>query len=334
MTPRPLLAPTDIGLVLSYQCPNACKHCVYNCGPAWQDWFAKAAIQPALESVQQLKGDLQVHITGGEPFLNFPLLLHAVRTARSLHLPVYVETSAVWCLSSSIAEQRFYALRQAGLQAILISCSPFHAEKVPLKRTLLAIEVAIEVFGPKCVIVYTSEWIDHIWHFGLDTPVSINQYVMAYGGETAGIMFWDGYGLISGGRAGYSLGRLTTRFAAETFAGETCAAEILFASHSHIDPYGNFISSFCGGISSGAWQNLGQLRKSYQERQFPVLIDLLIESGPFGLYQFAAEHYQYSTLTDGYAGKCHLCVDIRRHLFQQAAATFPELQPALFYEQF
>jgi hypothetical protein len=35
-------------------------------------------------------------------------------------------------------------------------------------------------------------------------------------------------------------------------------------------------------------------------------------------------------LPDGYAGKCHLCVDVRRHLVRRGG--FPELRPAAFYE--
>lgn len=334
MPPCQPLSPTDVGLVLSYQCPNACKHCAYNCGPDWQDWFPPQALFPALEVIRHLNTDIQVHITGGEPFLNFPLLIQAVSTARSLHLPVYAETSAEWCLSASIAEQRFQALRQAGLQAVLISCSPFHAEKVPLKRTLIAIEVAYEVFGPERVMVYTSDWIEQIWHFGLENPVSINQYVMAYGGEAAGLMFWDGYGLVSGGRAGYTLGRLTDQSPADAFAADSCSAELLFAARTLVDLYGNFIPGYCGGLSAGSWQFAADLRASFQAGIFPDLIAVLVELGPYGLFALATEKYQYTPLPSGYAGKCHLCVDVRRHLFCKAADHFPELRPAAFYTQF
>ncbi len=334
MTPSLPLSPTDVGLVLSYQCPNACQHCVYNCGPGWQDWLRSDDLMPALEVIRKLNRNIQVHITGGEPFSNFPLLLKAVAIAHDLHLPVYVETSAHWCVSADLAEQRFNALRKAGLLAVLISCSPFHAEKIPLKRTLLAIEVAAEIFGPEGVIVYTPDWIDQIWHFGLETPVSINQYVLAYGGETAGLMFWDGYGLISGGRAGYNLGRLVELAPAESFLSDHCLAELLFASHSHLDPYGNYVSGYCGGIRTGSWREIETLRSNLENRIYPDLIARLIEGGPYSLYQLAVDQYQYSPLPTGYVGKCHLCVDVRRHLFLCAAGDFPELRPLEFYSQF
>ena len=62
----------------------------------------------------------------------------------------------------------------------------------------------------------------------------------------------------------------------------------------------------------------------------PPLIETLIEHGPYGLYQSAVES-GYAQLPAGYAGKCHLCVDLRRHL--QSAFSYSILQPAGFYAQ-
>ncbi len=56
--------------------------------------------------------------------------------------------SAGWCTDEDEARKRFAALREAGLQAILISCSPFHAERIPPVRTLRAVRAALDVFGP------------------------------------------------------------------------------------------------------------------------------------------------------------------------------------------
>jgi hypothetical protein len=42
--------------------------------------------------------------------------------------------------------------------------------------------------------------------------------------------------------------------------------------------------------------------------------------------------YGYEELPDGYAGKCHLCVDVRRHLVEHGE--FAELRPRAFYDAF
>jgi hypothetical protein len=332
MTASSTYPPMDIGLILTYKCQSACKHCLYNCGPAWVDWMNPDDIQVALQIINSFENRTQIHITGGEPFLNFPLLLKTVEMAAELGIPRYVETNAGWCINPRLVADRFMALRDAGLHAILISCSPFHAETIPLTRTLLAIDRALSVFGPNRVLIYIPEWIDQIRRFGTQTPTPLERFVEAYGLNPAGLMFWDGYGLISGGRAGFKLGQFIERKPVSAFRNENCRQEILTVSHFHLDLYGNFIPNFCGGLSAGDWHNLPDVLNEFSQENFPPLIKILIESGPFGLYKFAQHNYQFTPLKDGYSGKCHLCAHIRLHLSQ--VDQFPELKPLMFYNSF
>jgi hypothetical protein len=325
------LHPTDLGLVLSYKCQCSCAHCLYNCGPQWVEWISPETLQQALETTLIWPEPIQVHLTGGEPFLNFPLLLRAVEIAASLGIPCYCETNAGWCVQSELVAKRFRALREAGLGAILISCSPFHAETVPPKRTLLAIAVALDVFGPQGVIVYLAEWLNQIARFGVENATPLRRYIESYGARPAGLMFWEGYSLIPGGRSGYLLGYLTSRKRPSFFRGDHCRAEILYAQHSHFDLYGNFISGFCGGLSVGDWHNLPEVLADFQSGRYPRLIQILVTDGPYGLFQIAHREYGYKPLRYGYAGKCHLCVDVRKHLasFNQ----YLELSPVGFYRE-
>jgi len=274
----------------------------------------------------------QVHITGGEPFLNFPLLLYAVKVAVALDIPCYVETNAGWCVHPGQVKERFSTLKQAGLSAILISCSPFHAETIPPKRTLLAIGIALEIFKSQGVMVYLPEWIDMITRFGSDRTTPLNHYIQSYGRQPAGLMFWEGYGLISGGRSGYKLGYLTEKLPASAFHQDNCRQEILYGQHSHFDLYGNFIPGFCGGLSLGSWHNLPQILANFQAGSYPPFIKILIDEGPFGLFNLASDDFGFEQTVEGYAGKCHLCVDVRRYL--STVQPFTELNPAGFYTSF
>jgi hypothetical protein len=325
------LQPSDLGLILSYKCQASCAHCLYNCGPQWSDWMSPEGIRAALEATLVWGQRFQVHITGGEPFLNFPLLLQAVETATELGISNYVETNAGWCVREALVEKRFIALRQAGLGAVLISCSPFHAESIPLERTLLGIRKALEIFGRQGVIVYLPEWLQQLQTFSQGGTTSLQEYVEAYGPQHAGRLFWEGYGLISGGRSGYRLGHLIKGRQAADFQGENCQREILYAHHSHFDLYGNFISGFCGGLRVGDWHDLPGLLDRFRSGDYPRLISILVEAGPYGLYTFAKETYDYQSLEGGFAGKCHLCVDVRRHLVRHG--DFPELEPREFYDR-
>ena len=327
---RSPLCPTDLGIILSYKCQCACKHCLYNCGPQWGDWMSPETLREALLATRAWDHRLQIHFTGGEPFLNFPLLLAGVQLAAELGIPNYVETNAGWCLKEEVVVEKFKTLKDAGLDAILISCSPFHAEKVPLARTLLAIEQALRVFGRQGVIVYMSHCIAQIRQFSVEETVPLERYVERFGLEKAGKMLWDGYSIIPAGRSGYHLGHLTRKRPALAFRMQNCYLEILYAHHSHFDLYGNYISWFCGGLTVGDWHNLPQILDDFRARRYPPIIDVLIRSGPYGLLEVAKREYGYEELPEGYAGKCHLCVDVRRHLSRHG--DFPELKPRQFYE--
>ena len=331
---RTPLQPRDLGLILGYRCQAACAHCLYNCGPGWRDWMTPEAVREALSAAKRTWGEgFQVHLTGGEPFLNYPLLLEASGIAADLGIPVYLETNAGWCRDLDQAEARFRELREAGLGAVLVSVSPFHQESIPLKRTLEAISAARAAFGAGRVMVYQSDWLPELSRRGLAERVPLEAYLAEYGRERAGLHLWMDYGLISGGRAGYRLGEWIPNRPAESFRGETCAEELLFAQHSHLDLYGNFIPAFCGGIRLGDWHALDGIVNAVRAGQLPPMIALLTEEGPYGLYTQAHEEYDYQPLAGGYAGKCHLCVDIRRHLVQ--AGIYPDsLQPVQFYHSF
>ncbi len=326
------LQPSDIGLILSYQCQAGCDHCLYNCGPGWHDWMEVGAVEEALRSMLLWEGPFQVHFTGGEPFLNFSLLLQAVETATRLGIPRYVETNAGWCMREQLVRERLKNLKSAGLQMMLISCSPFHAARIPAERTLLAIRIARDIFGPEKVIVYLLEWAQQLIQFGSHGITPLSVYEELLGREQAGRLLWEGYGLISGGRSGYRLGHLTPLVPASSFRGHACAQELLFAHHSHFDLYGNFIPAFCGGLRLGDWRNLKDMLQEIRRGMFLDLIRVLIEGGPYQLAQWAQTNAGYEPIPEGYAGKCHLCVDVRKHL--ATCKSYPELQPPEFYSNF
>ena len=326
---RQPLCPSDVGIIMTYKCQCACKHCLYNCGPKWREWISREVLHDALRAIRTWDHRVQVHLTGGEPFLNFPLLLEAVRIGAELGIPPYVETNAGWCLREAEVAEKLVALREAGLNAILISCSPFHAEKIPPVRTLLGIRKALEIFGREKVIVYLPHCVDQMQMFDLERTIPLERYVERFGLKRAQRILWDGYGIIPGGRSGYTLGHLVEKRPASAFRGQNCWEEILYAHHSHFDLYGNYISWFCGGLAVGDWHDLPQILSDFRNGNYPRIIDLLVAGGPLRLLEMAKEEYGYRELPEGYAGKCHLCVDVRRHL--SAHGDFPELRPTEFY---
>lgn len=327
-----VLSPDDVGIILTYQCPSACAHCLYNCGPRRKGALSVETLRAALDALRVYPRPPQVHFTGGEPFLHFDLLLAGAQLAAERGIVAYLETGASWCVDDGETLARFAALRDAGLRAVLISVSPFHAERIPLARTLRAIRAAQQVFGARRALIYQEAFVELLRRFGESAPIPLDRYTEAYGPETARELLWDGFGVIPGGRAGYRLGQLARKRPAEMFVGQSCAWDLLYAPHSHFDLYGNFVPGFCGGLSVGDWRELPALLADFQAGRYPRLIEILAAQGPYGLFELAQVEAGYRPLPDGYAGKCHLCVDARRSLAARGA--YPELQPLDFYTTF
>ncbi len=83
--------------------------------------MSREAVRAALATISVWPQTPQVHFIGGEPFLDFPLLLEAVGIAAELGIPCYLETSASWCVDDQLTVARFLALHEAGLPASMFA---------------------------------------------------------------------------------------------------------------------------------------------------------------------------------------------------------------------
>ena len=117
-------SPISGGLFLSYKCNATCKHCIYASSPKWEsDWISPEDMEDMLTS---LAGSIMpspygpkgvsfnhgFHFTGGEPFLNFDLLLKGVKIAHKLGIPsLFVETNAFWCRDDEESTEKIQQLK-------------------------------------------------------------------------------------------------------------------------------------------------------------------------------------------------------------------------------
>ena len=333
-------APASGGLLLSYKCTAACRHCMYACSARWDaDWIpekdlARILIQLAGKIFPSPYGkdniDLShgLHFTGGEPFLNFELLCKAVEISSSFNIPsLFVETNCYWCTNDDITREKLSILREKGMQGIMISVNPFYLEYVPFERTERAVRIGTEIFGHNA-IVYQMEYYRRFKALGIKDRVSFERYLEMEGRTD----FTRHTEFFIMGRAPYSLtdelSNLYPRYPAGELVYTPCSPPFLRNWHNHFDNYGNFIPGFCGGISLGDCRELDNLlRDGIELRDYPVL-RFLVRDDMKGLLQYTVEH-GYVVHDEGYYSKCHLCVDLRRHL--NSMGGFRELKPDAFY---
>ena len=329
--------PFSGGIFLTYKCTGECKHCMYACSPRWSaDWIdLRDAEKILLELSERFKSyppdfktvgvNYGLHFTGGEPFMNFDLLLVLSRMAEALEIPAtFVETNCFWCTSRRVCEEKLSKLRDAGLDGILVSVNPFILEHVPLERAALAIEVGKDVFGSN-VLVYQQSFYERLRRLGVSGKLPLEETLRLLGPGAI-----EDLELLLMGRAPYKLGHLFRKYPAEEFFDTSCAAELTRGWHFHIDNYFNYITGYCGGLSIGDARELGSICEGVRLDEHPILSALMI--GMEELYKFAVEEFGYEEAQDGYISKCHLCVDIRRHIVQQTDE-FRELRPREFYSR-
>lgn len=333
MNRLPIPKPFSAGLFLSYRCTNSCKHCMYACSPRWPaDWIPREDGERVLAQLAKaMRGrygtrrrvslNEGIHFTGGEPFLNFDLLLHLTETARRLEIPsIFVETNGFWCRQDATAREMLRALKDAGLDGIMVSANPFILEQIPFERTERAARISREVFGQNA-IVYQRFFFDQFRRLGLRGTLAFEEYLQRAG---YGLQYAE---LLANGRVPYKLGYLFQSYPASRFSGQSCRHELIRDWHVHVDNYGNFVPGFCGGLSLGDARDLESLCGGIDLDELPVFRVLLTDLAE--LVELAkASGYEERA---GYVSKCHLCADIRRHLAQHG--DYRELRPRAFYER-
>jgi hypothetical protein len=311
---------------------------MYACSPKWKgDWIEEdqlekflpqlaKVIQPSPYGPEYMSLSHGLHFSGGEPFMNFELLLQAVEISKELSIPsTFVETNCFWCKNEDYTRDRLQKLKDKGLKGIMISVNPFYAEYVPFERTERCIRISHEVFGEN-MMVYQLDYYRTFKYLSITGRLSIEDYLALTQEESIS----DRVELFLMGRAADRLKDLYPGYASDRFLDMPCQPDFLRSWHNHFDNYGNFMPGFCGGISLGSWFELDRLLEDGIDLRDRPVLKFLISEDMRSLFNFALD-MDYQELDEGYVSKCHLCLDIRKHLASNGI--FEELQPRQFYEQ-
>jgi hypothetical protein len=265
-----------------------------------------------------------IHFTGGEPFINFNLLLEVTKIANKLHIPsIFVETNCFWAKDDDSVREKFKALKNAGLLGILISVNPFLLDQIPFERTERAVRIGRKFFGVN-VIVYQQFFYDQFEELGLKGTLPLRDYLKSYAGNLSYVE------LLPMGRVCYALGGLFLKYPAKQFFGISCREEMTRDWHIHIDNYHNYIPGFCSGLSLGDARDMKSIFKGIDLKTRPILRALATDIK--NIYDFGRREFGYKEREDGYVSKCHLCFDIRKYIMSQTKE-FKELSPRELYKQ-
>jgi hypothetical protein len=308
---------------------------MYACSPSWKsDWMPQDEIRQCLEILQDkiipaphgarnISLNHGIHFTGGEPFLNYDLLLYAVEIASRLKIPsTFVETNCSWCISDEVTLNKLQLLKTRGLCGILISVNPYYAEHIPFEFTERCIRISSEIFNSN-MFIYQIEFYHLFKEMNIKGTISFKETLelqqLGYNVE-----------LFLSGKAVQSLRKYYPAFPADYYFSEPCHPNFLRSWHNHFDNYGNYMPGYCGGISLGNWHELDMMiNKGIDLERTPVL-KFLITQDFEGLYEYSKK-LGFEDKGSGYISKCDLCLQLRSYLIP--VKEFSELKPRQFYDQ-
>jgi hypothetical protein len=297
-------------LLFTYRCTLACRHCLFNCSPRKPSVFTPT--EDAVEYLRQLHAtDRVIHIAGGEAMMFWQPLLEICREAnRTGVAPHFIETNATFAANDEITRSRLTALRDAGVQGLLISADPYHQERCPPERRLRCFRIAVEVFGRRNVAA------------GELTLAELQEFraIVRDPGRLADYARRHPPMLV--GRAGNELaasfpdrppGELTDAMWHGGAGRADCRQEFDPETmwEIHIDPYGN-IQTCCGIIVGNAKKTpLPDLMARGFLGRSPV-VDAVYSGGSAALLELAVS-LGYAP-REGYPQKCGLCWEARKFL--------------------
>jgi len=311
-----------VGLVITDVCSARCRHCYVVAGPDRSRWMTPEAAEGHLAAMGRLGVPAEgVHIGGGEPFGDFDRLLAIVGAARQVGLGgvAYVETHGGWATSEDLVRRHLAALAEAGMVQLSISADPYHQEFVSPDRVQRLYAVAREVLGPRGLRVRRWRW--------LQAPQNVSALPEA-DREALFRATLARYPERMTGRAADRLSGLVERRPLADLAGADCRRAILESRHVHVDPDGWVWPGTCAGIALGR-ATASRPLDACLRAPLPPLLAALAERGPTAFVP-AAEAHGWRPDPDGYAGKCHACWSLRRHL-ARADAGSDFLEPRTMY---
>ena len=277
------------------------------------------------QSLESMAGPhAKVHLTGGEPFSNWPALLGILQAAHAEGLVAHeLETNASWCTTPQLARQRCLQLKQLDIGRLVVSCDVYHQQFVPFQRVRLLVQVAQDVLGLERVRIR--------WRDFFADPVDINSLDQA-DCQRFFRRSWQTHRDRLTGRAARMIAPLLDLHPPETFADRDCYKSIFASRHVHIDPAGNVFPGVCAGLVLGnvGHRPLAQIWADLVHTEDEILLTLS-RSGPYGLLSIA-NGLGFKTSDAGFADKCHLCAEVRSFL-SRTGKFEPTIGPAQCYHE-
>lgn len=293
------------GILFTYRCTIACKHCLFGCSGDRPD-VVMTARQCADALAMLHETGRVVHIAGGEAMLYWPVLAESIRLAHKEGVaPHFIETNCSFATSDDIVRERLGFMANNGVCGLYTSADVYHQQFVPADRFLRVRRLAKDIFGER----------NFFGHDGSEDEVrslerisrseaELRDHVRKYPPMMIGTACTELSQYLDG-RSPDDLESAWDHACRVQFCGDTMW-------ELHIDPYGN-IQTNCGIILG----NVADITPAQLLAAGPENVNRFVQAvchgGPFELARLAEREYGFAVPAQ-VSQPCHLCYLTRREL--------------------
>ena len=296
-----------LSFLISYKCTNECKHCALLASPNQDEIKMEFGdLKRYLEDITSNYIVQEVGFFGGEPLLNFDLLVSFIEEVKKYNIPnIGLPTNGYWGKNESTAKNYTIKLKKAGLNSIGFSVDAFHQEFIPLDDVKKAVR-ACHNAGIEIIYLISQNL------GGTEAKNIFNEKTKEIT-ESLSDEF-DYCQLISSDLQvrGRAVNQLSQYFSMETIPSDKCL--IFKLPMFMIDPNGWVFHQLCHGITIGnaKKKSLSEIISEFSYRKHPIIGNVVAKGGPKNLLDIAIEKGYKPE--EGYADKCHLCSCTRNYL--------------------
>jgi hypothetical protein len=236
-----------------------------------------------------------------------------------------VETNSSWYKDKDSACEVLSSLKESGLSTLLISISPFHNEHIPFYKVKGVIEACRTVNMD--IFPWIMEFYSDIDAFDDRDKHPMEEYTDRYGPQYLRKLpsrYWIHFG----GRALSTFSDVMGMKPYQEILSSNRGGcfELANVSHFHFDLFGNYIPGLCSGLSI----HRDDIGHEVSPEKYP-LVHTLFFGGIKGLFDHVSDEHGFKP-SERYLSKCHLCLDLRRHLALDRKRAYTDLQPLAFYK--
>lgn len=153
-----------LAFTIHRKCSAACSMCCFESNPSCKEKLEVERIKSYIDEASEINEIEKVSFTGGEPFMEYDLLVYLIDYSSRRGLRATTITNGYWATSYEKAYKMLKKLKDVGLKHLSISHDSYHQEyiKTEFIRNLLKATTALKIQTTMAMVKIKDEKVGHI----------------------------------------------------------------------------------------------------------------------------------------------------------------------------